>query len=137
MNTRLIALLVASAAMLCMPMPATAHHSAAAFDVAKEVTLNGVVTDWSWINPHCLLQFDVADTKGKGVEHWIVEASNPRDMTNRGWAKGSLKRGDRVTITVQPARNGKPVGRIAHLVLPGGKRLAAFSGGGLASIEAK
>lgn len=126
MRRQLITIVAATVAMLVVSVPVDAHHSNAAFDPGKETTLNGVVTDWAWINPHCLLQFDVTDAKGTAVTHWVVEASNPRDMTNRGWTKAMFKRGDRVTITVQPARNGTPVGRIARVVLPGGKPMVAF-----------
>lgn len=121
-----MSIVAASVALLIVAVPATAHHSNAAFDSGKETTLTGVVTDWAWINPHCLLQFDVAGTRGNAGQHWVVEASNPRDMTNRGWTKAMFKRGDRVTVTVQPARNGSPVGRISRVVLPGGKQMVAF-----------
>ncbi len=33
-------------------------------------------------------------------------------MVNHGWSKLTLKPGDQVTVTVEPARNGRPVGRV-------------------------
>jgi len=108
--------------------PAAAHHSSAAFDVEHPIMLTGTVTEWYWANPHCLLQFDVTDASGKVTGHWVAETSNPRDMTNQGWSKASLKPGDRMTISVQPARSGKPVGRVSQVVLAGGKTLVAYVG---------
>ena len=51
------------------------------------------------------------------------------DMVNHGWSKQSLKPGDQVTVTVEPVRNGKPIGRVIQVVLPDGKKL----GGGFGS----
>ena len=47
-----------------------AHHGSAIYDNGKAVTMKGVVTDWLWANPHCLLEFDVKDENGKTV-HWV------------------------------------------------------------------
>jgi hypothetical protein len=44
-------------------------------------------------------------------------------MVERGWTARSIKIGDQITITVNPVKNGKPVGRIVQVVLPDGKIL--------------
>ena len=99
-----------------------AHHGNAAFDADKRVTMKATVTDWFWANPHCFLQFDVKDAGGN-VVHWVAEGSNPPDMINHGWTKGALKAGDQITVTVIPVKNGKPIGRIAAVVLANGQTL--------------
>jgi len=104
------------------------HHGNAAFDVGKEITLKGTVTDWFWANPHCILQFDVKGADGQPVEHWVTETSNPPDMIATGWTKTSFKSGDQVTVTAQPVKSGKPVGRLLQVVLPNGKMLSTFGG---------
>ena len=129
MRHTLATIVIVAVGVLFVSVPMGAHHSNAAFDVEKTVTLQGTVTEWLWSNPHCLLQFDVKDRNGKVVQHWVTETSNPRDMTNLGWARGSLKVGDQLTVTVYPARNGRPVGRIFQVALPGGQTLSAFPGG--------
>jgi hypothetical protein len=128
MRNRLVMMSVTAVAVLIASAPMMAHHSSAAFDVQKRVTLKGTVTEWYWANPHCLLQFDVTDNSGTVVGHWVAETSNPRDMTNQGWARTSLKPGDQIAIEVQPARSGKPVGRVLQVVLPSGKTLIAYVG---------
>jgi hypothetical protein len=125
MRKRLIATFAVAASLI---VSAQAHHSNAAFDLGKEITLKGSVTEWFWANPHCILQLDVKDEKGQVVEHWVTEGSNPPGMTNDGWSKTFLKSGDQVTVTVQPARNGKPFGRLVQIVLANGKTLSAFGG---------
>jgi len=109
-------------ALLILAVPVLAHHGNAAFDSDKRVTLKGTVTEWFWANPHCFLQFDAKDDSGN-VVHWVAEGSNPPDMINHGWTKGALKVGDQITVTVIPVKNGKPIGRIAAVVLPNGQKL--------------
>jgi Family of unknown function (DUF6152) len=108
--------------------PVFAHHGNAAFETGKKLTMNGTVTEWFWANPHCFLQFDVKDDNGQPV-HWVAETSNPPDMVNRGWSKQSFKPGDQITVTVEPVKNGRPVGRVLQVVLPNGRTLGTGGGG--------
>lgn len=122
--------MVLALGVLIVSLPLFAHHGNAAFDPDKRLTLKGAVTEWFWANPHCVLEFDVKDDKGQLV-HWVAETSNPPDMVNRGWSKASLKPGDQVTITLEPVKNGRPIGRIIQVVLPNGQKLS----GGYGSLE--
>jgi uncharacterized protein DUF6152 len=119
-NVKRFGLCVAAAALLLLSVPVFAHHGAASFDIAAEVTLKGTVTEWTWFNPHCFLKFDVKGEDGT-VKNWAVEAGNPTDMTKRGWARTSFKPGDEVTVTLQPVKTGAPVGRIRAVVLASGR----------------
>lgn len=105
---------------LCVAAPATllAHHGSAIYDESKAVVVKGVVTDWVWANPHCLLEFDVKNDKGESV-HWTAEVSNPPDMVARGWSRKMFKVGDEVNIWMIVAKNGEPVGRIARVTVNG------------------
>src|SRR6185503_16137236 len=89
--------------MLALSSPLAAHHGAATFDTANEVTLKGTVTEWTWFNPHCFLKFEVKDQSG-AAKVWAVEAGNPTDMAKRGWKRTSFKAGDQVTVTLQPVK---------------------------------
>ena len=117
-------------AVLIGSLPLYAHHGNSAFDIKNALSLKGTVTEWFWSNPHCILQFDVKDDAGQ-VVHWAAEGSNPADMVNRTWSKLSLKPGDEVTVTLEPAKNGSHVGRILWVVLPNGQKLS----GGFGSLE--
>jgi len=110
------------------PMSLRAHHGTSVFDMGKALTLKGRVTEWDWSNPHCLLQFDVKNNEDGQVVHWIGETQNPGNMVYAGWAKVSFKPGDEVTVTLVPAKNGRPFGRINQVVLPNGKTLDADKG---------
>ncbi len=131
-RNRFMAFLVATLGLLIVSTPVSAHHGSAAFDAGKQVVMKGTVIRWVWANPHCFLSYDVKDETGNAT-HWVVETSNPPDMINRGWSKETFKPGDEVTVTVQPVKSGKPVGRLLQVVLPNGKTLryaAAFTGPG-------
>jgi hypothetical protein len=113
---------IASFALLLAAAPLSAHHGNAAYDATKELTVNGVVTEWIVANPHSLLKFDVTDDKGN-VTHWIVESGAASANQARGvrLTRQLLKPGDKVAVTLMPAKNGQPIGRIHRLVLPDGR----------------
>jgi len=119
MNTKFRVIgIVLALAVLTAPVTLFAHHGNAIYDETKAVTVKGVVTDWVWANPHCLLELDVKDEKGTSV-HWTAEVSNPPDMIARGWSRKMFKAGDEVTITMIVAKNGEPIGRIARVIVNG------------------
>jgi len=122
-----MSLVAVVAGLLSVSMPLFAHHGTAVFDTHKTLSMKGSVTEWDWSNPHCLLQFDVKNESGQLV-HWIAETQNPGNMVYAGWGKMSFKPGDEVTVTMYPAKNGKPFGRITQVVLPNGKTLSASGG---------
>ncbi len=122
MKKRVFAVLLATAAVLMTVAPLVAHHGAASFDTEKEITLKGTVTEWIWANPHCFLKFDAMDDTGT-VRNWAVETQNPTDISVRGWRRTSFKAGDQVTVTLQPVKNGAPVGRLRKVVLANGETL--------------
>lgn len=115
---------IAAVYILLVSIPLLAHHGAAALDTGKEMTLKGTVTEWIWSNPHCFLQFDAKDASGT-LRNWAVETQNPTTMTQRGWSRTSFKAGDEVTVTLEPVKNGQPIGRLLTVVLPDGQKLVA------------
>jgi hypothetical protein len=46
-------------------------------------------------------------------------------MTARGWARTTFKPGDPVSVTLQPVKNGAPVGRIRSVMRANGQTLSA------------
>ena len=122
MKPKCIARVVLSLATSLATLPVIAHHSAYAFDTERTLAVAGTVTEWFWANPHCLLKFDVVDDNGD-VVHWVTETQAPANMIDAGWRKNDLKPGDVVTVTLQPARNGNPVGRIVRVEFSDGRVL--------------
>ena len=121
--------LVVLAFVVALSMPLLAHHGAAAFDTGKKVVLKGTVKDWIFSNPHCLLRLDVMSDDGKVVS-WVAEGQAPNVIFPAGYRKDSFKAGDQVTITVEPVKNGLPLGRILQAVLADGQVLGVASSAG-------
>jgi uncharacterized protein DUF6152 len=101
---------------------ALAHHSFAMFDRDKEVVLTGVVHEFQWTNPHAFIEVDVPGDKG-AAERWSIELNSPNNLTRQGWKSTYLKGGDKVTVTMNPLRDGKHGGLFVAIVLPDGKVL--------------
>jgi Family of unknown function (DUF6152) len=124
MRKMLVTLLIVSSGLAASSSPSLAHHANAVFDVGKRVTLKATVTEWFWANPHCLLGLDVKGDDGR-VVHWVAETQAPPNMIPFGWSKQSFAAGDEVTVTIEPVKNGQPLGRILQAVLPDGRTLVA------------
>lgn len=101
---------------------AYAHHSTAEFDYTKQLTIQGTVKEVQWTNPHSFIQLIVED-KGKPPVEWSVEIGSPAINTALGWKKTSVKRGDKVTMLLSPARNGTPYGTLRKLTFEDGREL--------------
>ncbi|MBV9747144.1 MAG: hypothetical protein JO099_25565 [Acidobacteriia bacterium] len=107
---------------LLVARPAAAHHSFSMFDVSKQVTLTGSVTSFEWTNPHVYIEIDVPGDTG-GVKHWSIELGSPSILRNSGWKHDTLKPGDKVTVIVNPLKNGNPGGFLVQANLPDNRKL--------------
>jgi len=96
---------------------AGAHHSFAMFNMTKELTAQGVVTDFKWTNPHAWMHVDVKSTS------YALEMTSPNNLVHSGWRRSSFKAGDKVTVTYHPLVNGKPGGALVKAVLADGTTL--------------
>lgn len=117
--------LLAGILMVCLPL--SAHHGNAAYSDKLTEFKNATVTKWSWANPHCLVEFDVKDDKGKVVS-WTAETGSPEALRLAGWNKNSLKPGDMITIDLHTAKTGEPAGRFTKIVLADGTVLEPAGG---------
>ncbi len=102
--------------------PALAHHSFAMFDAQKEVTLSGTVREFQWTNPHSWLQVQVPQG-GASIEY-SIELGSPNSMSRRGWRRTTFKPGDKVTVVINPMRDGSSGGALVYALDAQGKRWA-------------
>ena len=107
-------------ATVAMAVPVAAHHGrGASFDMKKQVTLKGTVSQVKWQNPHVLIFIDVPDAAGKVVT-WGFENSNVHTLATQGYNRNTLKFGQPITAIVNPAANGEPLGIIVKIILADG-----------------
>ena len=94
-------------ALLLIAGNASAHHSATMFEQTKTVTVEGVVKEFQWTNPHSWLLVDVTDKSGK-VTTWGFEAEGPSTLQRAGIRPSEFRPGTKVTMTGRPMRDGRP-----------------------------
>jgi hypothetical protein len=106
------------AAALAAAGGAQAHHSFAMFDQSRQVAVVGVVRDFQWTNPHAFIEIEDAQQT-----RWSIEMNSPNNLIRQGWTRSALKLGDKVTVLLNPLRNGTPGGLFNAVTLPSGKVL--------------
>ena len=103
--------------------PLWAHHAfSSEFDVAKPITLKGMLTKWEMINPHSWFHIDVKNADGT-VTQWMIEGGSPNTLIRLGVTKYTVKLGTELTIEGYAAKeaSNKAVGR--NFILADGTRL--------------
>lgn len=116
---RIIAVLTLTASLAA---PALAHHSFAMFDRTKQVKLEGTVKEFQWTNPHSWIEIEVPVAAG-GSEEWLIEALSPNVLGRHGWNRAILKASDKVTVLINPLRDGNKGGNLISVTLPDGRVL--------------
>ena len=92
--------------LLSTATPLSAHHSRAMFDTDRLVSVEGVVTNVEWRNPHMWVTLDVPTADG-GTESWGFEGSGTASMVASGISPQILKVGNRVKIIAHPPRDAE------------------------------
>lgn len=86
-----------------------AHHSfSATFQADAKITIEGVVTNFSFKNPHILVYTEVSNDDGTTTE-WVSEGSAATLVRRVGWTKDTLKPGDRIRVTGDSTHDGSPM----------------------------
>jgi hypothetical protein len=85
--------------------PVLAHHSfPATYQVDQSVTIQGAVVQFLFRNPHSFVHVMAPDKNGKTVV-WAVEWGAGGSLGNDHVKYDTLKPGDKVTVTGNPARD--------------------------------
>ena len=100
-----VSMLLVALTLLLARSPLLAHHGSAGYATGDSVTVSGTVTDFKFVNPHCIVSLDVKDEKGQ-VQKWQGELTSPNHLIRAGWNSESLKPGDKIVITGWRAKSG-------------------------------
>ena len=119
-STRVHPLLTIVTASL-MAVPILAHHSGAMFEKEKTVTVEGVVKEFQYTNPHSWLLVDVKNKDGKVVT-WGFEAEGPSTLRRAGIRPSDFAPGTKLTITGRPMKDGTTAAAWVDAVRADGKR---------------
>jgi hypothetical protein len=107
--------------------PALAHHSRSNFDLDSVVEIEGVVTEFSWRNPHAYAV--VERTKEDGTkEKWTFELNSTPVLKRFGWTPDTLKVGDHVVARGNPDRDPQRRFIYANVFVKDGHDIVAWGG---------
>lgn len=96
--------LCSSFVLTAMTVAAHAHHSGAFYDLGKQLTIEGTVASYDWANPHVYIYVAQTAEDGRVIE-WEIETFPPATMRRHGWSPDTLRVGDRIVVSGNPARN--------------------------------
>ena len=107
-TSRCFQCVVGFVATLAISDAASAHHSATMFEQTKTITVEGVVKEFQYTNPHSWLVVDVTDAKTGKVTTWGFEAEGPSTLQRAGIRPSEFPVGTKVTMTGRPMKDGRP-----------------------------
>jgi hypothetical protein len=100
----IVTAIVTTVAAIGLMQSVNAHHSSSPhFDPNKPIVLEGVVTEFRFVNPHAYLYFEVTNADGS-VTNWNCEMSAASQLKRNGWTKELFAPGTKVKIDGTEAR---------------------------------
>jgi hypothetical protein len=102
MKRRIVSLAIG----IAMPFfAAQAHHSISGYyDTGKQVTFEGNVAEFQFVNPHPYVTIEVKSTSGE-AQRLRFEMDNLSELIDVGMTRESLKPGDQVIVKGNPAHD--------------------------------
>ena len=89
------------------------HHGSADYDVSREVTVEGTVSEWKWSSPHTWVLLRA--TRNGSIENWNGEGPPLQWAEARGWSKATLKPGETVRLIMYPSRREPHAGLVKRI----------------------
>ena len=118
---RLISVTLCS--VLMGALPAFAHHALTAYDRNKSKSVEGVVKEFRFVNPHARLILMVPGAGGS-MKAWDFEGGGVRRLQSRGLTSSTIAAGDKITVSYNPMRDGSTGGFFLGLTTADGKTYA-------------
>jgi hypothetical protein len=136
--TRLAVALLA-ACLVCKT--AFAHHSGAAYDMTRQVTIEGTVAALSWTNPHIMMTLKTEGSDGAPLLQEI-EVMSVAQARGLGLRREAISPGARVVVSASPSRRGSGRAFGREVTTSDGARMplssfAGFSAAPAPAVEAR
>lgn len=122
--TSALRIVLSGCVALLAATPASAHHSFGMFDLARRLTLAGTVKEFQFGNPHCFIQLMVLGQDGTPAE-WSIEMGSPSHLIRHGWKVDTIKPGDKISVVINPVRDGGKGGSYVSATGADGKAVGA------------
>ncbi len=119
-SRRITALLTFGALGLGCGSAVYGHHSFVAFFLTDQTqTIEGVVTEFWFENPHARIYLEVMNEAGE-AEEWMAEGGSKNVLIRRGWTRETIKPGMALTVSGSPSRDGSNAVGWRSLTTPDG-----------------
>ena len=99
---------------------ASGHHSAAPFDFTSPVTLEGIVKEFSVLNPHSVIVLEVTDEE-RGTRDIEFEGMSASTFYRAGYIVSSVNEDDKISITIAPRHDGDDGGFVISFITVDGQ----------------
>ena len=100
-------LIVVYAAMAAAA-PVHGHHAAGAVFMDEEIQIEGIVSEFNFVNPHVNIILSVINDDGAEIS-WQATAPAPVSLRRAGWSADSIEEGLYVRLTGYRSRDGRPM----------------------------
>jgi hypothetical protein len=97
---------LSAAAVAVLASPVLAHHAYDANYIRETGSIEGVVVEVFWGNPHVHYYLEVTNDDGS-TTLWDVESDNLGVMARAGWTSETLEVGDVVRVSGRLGREGR------------------------------
>lgn len=94
--------------VLLFPLVLSAHHSVTAPFTDEEIQIEGVVTEFRFVNPHVNIFLNVTDENGTETR-WMATSGAPDTLRRTGWSADSIQAGQHLRLTGLKGRQGRPM----------------------------
>ncbi len=83
---------------VALPLAAIGHHSTAVnFNLDSIISVEGVITEYRFQNPHVQILMDVTNEDGE-TEAWMVELAAKNQFVRSGWVGDEFEAGQIITV---------------------------------------
>ncbi|HEU4619262.1 MAG TPA: DUF6152 family protein [Gammaproteobacteria bacterium] len=127
MNARRFAAALSAAALAAAATTALAHHSRSNFDLDRTIEVRGVVTEFSWRNPHTYAVVESTNPDGT-KDKWTFELNSTPVLKRFGWTPTTLAVGDHVVARGNPDRDPNRLFAYANTFTKDGREIVAWGG---------
>ena len=115
---------IAAVSLLCVSEWALAHHSfTSEFNPNQMLTIQGTITEVSWMNPHVALKVAVKDSTGPTV--WTVHGDSPATLGRNGWTRQTFAIGQQLAVCGHAGKSSADGHKMSgeQVALPSGVQL--------------
>jgi hypothetical protein len=93
---------------LLVPAISIAHHSVVAPFTNEEIQIEGVVTEFNFVNPHVNIILNITDENGAETL-WMATTQAPDNLRRTGWSLDSIRVGQVLRVAGMKCRQGRPM----------------------------